>query len=124
IRDRLRVLLPNDPGNYYRQRDIIPAQSLEQLGQTKILITNFHGFGLREKVAAGKRSEEHTSELQSHLNLVCRLLLEKKKITPKRSQTPPSDTADRMTRQAVVLFAGQTHHTPLDRRGAAKATCP
>src|SRR5260370_28942749 len=29
--------------------------------------------------AAGHRSEEHTSELQSHLNLVCRLLLEKKK---------------------------------------------
>src|SRR5260370_32757207 len=28
-----------------------------------------------------KRSEEHTSELQSHLNLVCRLLLEKKKMT-------------------------------------------
>src|SRR5260370_20365556 len=28
-----------------------------------------------------KRSEEHTSELQSHLNLVCRLLLEKKKTT-------------------------------------------
>src|SRR5207237_10925395 len=29
---------------------------------------------------ADGRSEEHTSELQSHLNLVCRLLLEKKKI--------------------------------------------
>src|SRR5260370_8682302 len=29
------------------------------------------------------RSEEHTSELQSHLNLVCRLLLEKKKNTAK-----------------------------------------
>src|SRR5260370_6158794 len=29
---------------------------------------------------AHQRSEEHTSELQSHLNLVCRLLLEKKKI--------------------------------------------
>src|SRR5260370_25069408 len=28
---------------------------------------------------ASTRSEEHTSELQSHLNLVCRLLLEKKK---------------------------------------------
>src|SRR5579864_40565 len=28
---------------------------------------------------AGARSEEHTSELQSHVNLVCRLLLEKKK---------------------------------------------
>src|SRR5260370_17504211 len=33
------------------------------------------------------RSEEHTSELQSHLNLVCRLLLEKKKEQP-RAQTP------------------------------------
>src|SRR5260370_31646358 len=29
----------------------------------------------------GARSEEHTSELQSHLNPVCRLLLEKKKVT-------------------------------------------
>src|SRR5260370_28716304 len=31
--------------------------------------------------AIATRSEEHTSELQSHLNLVCRLLLEKKKTT-------------------------------------------
>src|SRR5690242_21548606 len=31
--------------------------------------------------AAAPRSEEHTSELQSHVNLVCRLLLEKKKKT-------------------------------------------
>src|SRR5207237_8479475 len=31
------------------------------------------------------RSEEHTSELQSHLNLVCRLLLEKKKTQRKRA---------------------------------------
>src|SRR5260370_21214363 len=30
-------------------------------------------------IASAARSEEHTSELQSHLNLVCRLLLEKKK---------------------------------------------
>src|SRR5205085_5669335 len=34
----------------------------------------------------GRRSEEHTSELQSQSNLVCRLLLEKKK-TPKRART-------------------------------------
>ena len=54
IRDRLRVLLPNNPENYYRQRDIIPAQLRDQLGQAKIIITNFHAFQLREKVAAGK----------------------------------------------------------------------
>src|SRR2546422_10508828 len=37
--------------------------------------------------AADARSEEHTSELQSRLHLVCRLLLEKKKTTPARPQT-------------------------------------
>src|SRR5882762_8620984 len=35
-----------------------------------------------DRVSRGERSEEHTSELQSHLNLVCRLLLEKKKKNP------------------------------------------
>src|SRR5260370_10413154 len=55
-----------------------------------------------------RRSEEHTSELQSHLNLVCRLLLEKKKRVPKmrarpRSFTPPAwvseeDAEERSTR--------------------------
>src|SRR2546427_9377241 len=44
----------------------------------------------------GRRSEEHTSELQSQSNLVCRLLLEKKKkkakhITPTASSIPPRD---------------------------------
>src|SRR2546430_10077660 len=35
----------------------------------------------RSGIAVGRRSEEHTSELQSQSNLVCRLLLEKKKIS-------------------------------------------
>src|SRR5690242_21473265 len=35
------------------------------------------------------RSEEHTSELQSHVNLVCRLLLEKKKKTQHETTTTP-----------------------------------
>src|SRR5260370_4813866 len=39
--------------------------------------------GATNRCSAGaSRSEEHTSELQSHLNLVCRLLLEKKKTNP------------------------------------------
>src|SRR5260370_6620065 len=43
--------------------------------------TAWHRASLTSSGAA--RSEEHTSELQSHLNLVCRLLLEKKKTTLK-----------------------------------------
>src|SRR5260370_23279613 len=42
-------------------------------GQTSL------GRGVLVRTAKTFRSEEHTSELQSHLNLVCRLLLEKKK---------------------------------------------
>src|SRR4051812_49992955 len=38
------------------------------------------------------RSEEHTSELQSHVNLVCRLLLEKKKIQPLQPITAHANT--------------------------------
>lgn len=54
IRDRLRVLLPSDPNNYYRERDIIPAFHFDELAQAKIVITNYHAFQLREKVKAGK----------------------------------------------------------------------
>lgn len=54
IKDRLRVLLPNDPGNYYRQRDLLPSHMMDELGRAKIDITNFHTFLLREKISAGK----------------------------------------------------------------------
>src|SRR4051812_49624729 len=39
----------------------------------------------------GTRSEEHTSELQSHVNLVCRLLLEKKKKNSDRNRHSKAD---------------------------------
>ncbi len=48
IRDRLRVLLPNDPQNYYQRWDLLPSEWLEELGKAKILITNFHVFKPRE----------------------------------------------------------------------------
>src|SRR5260370_7898723 len=50
----------------------------------------FNADGTRLAMVGGDntiRSEEHTSELQSHLNLVCRLLLEKKKHSPHYSHT-------------------------------------
>src|SRR5260370_7126031 len=45
--------------------------------------------GAGHEATSWMRSEEHTSELQSHLNLVCRLLLEKKK-THRTPPPPPS----------------------------------
>src|SRR2546427_8697674 len=46
-----------------------------------------HGRGGAQLLSESPRSEEHTSELQSQSNLVCRLLLEKKKKTIKISNT-------------------------------------
>ncbi len=48
IRDRLRVLLPEDPGNYYNQRDLIPADLKGGLEHARIVITNYHAFQLRD----------------------------------------------------------------------------
>src|SRR5260370_32318131 len=50
-------------------------------GAADVRALDERGFpaGVRECFRKRRRSEEHTSELQSHLNLVCRLLLEKKK---------------------------------------------
>src|SRR2546427_2255345 len=45
---------------------------------------------LRTRCPDEARSEEHTSELQSQSNLVCRLLLEKKKTISRRSRVPSS----------------------------------
>jgi len=54
IRDRLRVLLPNDPQNYYTQRDVIPPEMVNILSKAKIIITNFHAFKTRETIKIGR----------------------------------------------------------------------
>src|SRR5207237_2210327 len=53
------------------------------------------------------RSEEHTSELQSHLNLVCRLLLEKKKKKAKKSSKKRQYQTDQWSR--VDSLQSQPH---------------
>jgi type III restriction enzyme len=58
IRDRLRVLQPNDPDSYYASRELVPSDLLPELGRAKIVITNYHAFMLRERtpLAKGTRS--------------------------------------------------------------------
>ncbi len=89
IRDRLRVLLPNDPQNYYRQRDILPISWMEELGKAKIIITNFHAFKSRELVNAGKLTKDILLKGQNNsltetpdqmVRRVCRELGNKKNI--------------------------------------------
>src|SRR5207302_3537557 len=54
IRDRLRVLQPNDPDSYYAGRELIPGDLLGEMGKAKIVITNYHAFKRRERVDLSK----------------------------------------------------------------------
>ena len=54
IRDRLRVLQPNDPDAYYQSRELVPADMLADLDRAKIVITNYHAFKLRERMELSK----------------------------------------------------------------------
>src|SRR5689334_23477930 len=54
------------------------------------------GQALAGHLVDGRRSEEHTSELQSQFHLVCRLLLEKKKKETIADEHPPYDRRRRL----------------------------
>jgi type III restriction enzyme len=54
IRDRLRVLLPNDTESYYRHRELVPTDMLREIDHAKIVITNYHAFMLRERMEVSK----------------------------------------------------------------------
>ena len=58
IKDRLRVLQPNDPDSYYASRELVPGDMLEDVNRAKIVITNYHAFKLRERIelSAGGRA--------------------------------------------------------------------
>jgi type III restriction enzyme len=56
IRDRLRVLQPNDPDSYYASRGIVPNEFLGDIAKARIVITNYHAFKLREKMELAKGS--------------------------------------------------------------------
>src|SRR5437773_4993161 len=67
----LRVLLPGGA--------VLAVELLEQIELPSLI--DARGRGVTDVL--NQRSEEHTSELQSHHDLVCRLLLEKKKLHKK-----------------------------------------
>jgi type III restriction enzyme len=54
IRDRLRVILPSDPENYYKHRELVPSDLLGEVARAKVVITNYHAFKLRERIEISK----------------------------------------------------------------------
>ncbi len=58
IRDRLRVLLPNDPENYYEHRDLVPRDMVGAVKSARVVVTNYHAFKLRERESIAKGTRE------------------------------------------------------------------
>ena len=54
IKDRLRVLMPNDTESYYANRELVPSDMLPDIAHARIVITNYHAFRLRERMDISK----------------------------------------------------------------------
>lgn len=106
IRDRLRVLYPHDPENYYRARDVLSAELLVELQKAKLLITNFHTFLRRERGDAARLT---------------------KSILARGREGAFTESADEMVRRAcrelgtkrnIVVINDEAHHCYRRRAGA------
>lgn len=58
IKDRLRVLVPNDPDNYYTTRELIPHDLIDEVRRAKVVVTNYHAFKLRERWSISKGNRQ------------------------------------------------------------------
>ncbi len=54
VKDRLRVLQPNDPDSYYVSGELVPGDMFDDVKRAKIVITNYHAFKLRERIDISK----------------------------------------------------------------------
>jgi type III restriction enzyme len=122
IKDRLRVLLPNDPDSYYRHREIAPSDMLADIDRAKIVITNYHAFKLRERldVAKGTRLAiegwrgETLQTLESDGQMLQRVMPE---LMGMKNIVVINDEAHHCYRERVKDAVGETEE---DRKGEEK----
>src|SRR5882762_8602078 len=96
--------------------DALPISSISSVSANTAQVLRPSTAWATPSGSTSRRSEEHMSELQSHLNLVCRLLLEKKKImklskekrvlivTPLRALSAQTELSFRRTFAPLVFF--------------------
>ncbi len=109
IRDRLRVLQPTEPDNYYLQRDLIPPDLWHALDEAQIVITNYHTFLLRD-----------APEIKGVASNTRKILNAGKAIDPFKET--PADMVTRVLRDfsgkgagEIVVFNDEAHHCYRDR---------
>jgi type III restriction enzyme len=107
IRDRLRVLLPNDPDSYYASRELVPSDMMEDLARAKIVITNYHAFKRRERIELSKggrlllegRTGEALNTLETEGQMIQRVM------------------PDLMGLQNIIVINDEAHHCYREKPG-------
>jgi type III restriction enzyme len=121
IRDRLRVLLPSDPENYYESRGLVPDDMIGAVRAARVVITNYHQFKLRETISLpkfaravlqGRGAEPQTKETEGQmLARICPELLARKNVVVL------NDEAHHCYQQKP----GQTDEPPVEAEGREEA---
>jgi type III restriction enzyme len=110
IKDRLRVLQPNDPDAYYKDRELVPADLLGEIERAKIVITNYHAFKLRERLEISKggrsllqgRTGEALSTLETEGQMIQRVM------------------PDLMGLKNILVINDEAHHCYREKPGSAE----
>jgi type III restriction enzyme len=103
IKDRLRVLKPQDAQNIYEQLNLVPPDMMDAVRKARILITNYHAFMLKDKeqvsklnrqILGGREGEKRFTEtIGEMVARVCR-----------------EGGADLMGRKNIVVLNDEAHH--------------
>ncbi|MEI7910303.1 MAG: DEAD/DEAH box helicase family protein [Verrucomicrobiota bacterium] len=107
IKDRLRVLQPNDPDSYYKDRELVPNDMLDEVNKAKIVITNYHAFKLRERLDISKggrqllkgRTGEDIQTLETEGQMIQRVM------------------PDLMGMKRVLVINDEAHHCYREKAG-------
>jgi Type III restriction enzyme, res subunit. len=108
IKDRLRVLLPSDPENYYRTRELVPPEMLNELGNAKVVMTNYHAFQMRERLETNKTGRAVLSGWRNE-PLITR---------ETEGEMLQRACGDLLSLKNVVVINDEAHHCYRERAGA------
>jgi type III restriction enzyme len=99
IKDRLRVLYPSDPQNYYETRNLIPRDMLDDVRKARVIITNYHAFKLREKLQAPKLTKQILQGRDEALST-----------TETEGEMTRRVCPELMARKSIVVINDEAHH--------------
>ena len=108
IKDRLRVLQPNDPDSYYKSRELVPGDMLDEVNRAKIVITNYHAFKLRERIDLSKGGRSLLQGRGEELNTL-----------ETEGQMLQRVMPDLMGIKNILVLNDEAHHCYREKAGAA-----